>query len=73
MTEVPTVDTRGLSCPQPAMLARNAMQDTGCGQIEIMVDAGTAHQNVLRLAENMGWAVAAEPQPDGTIRLVLTK
>jgi len=73
MTEVKSIDARGLSCPQPAMLARQAMQKTGKGKLEILVDTETAHQNITRLAEHAGWRVTAEAQPDGITKLVLTK
>jgi tRNA 2-thiouridine synthesizing protein A len=73
MSEVRVVDARGLSCPQPAMLARQAIQAAGRGRIEVLVDTGTARQNISRLAENAGWSVTTESQPDGSTRLVLTK
>ena len=73
MSEAQNIDTRGLSCPQPAMLARQAMQKTGKGKIIILVDTETAQQNITRLAENAGWSVTAEAQPDGNAELVLTK
>ena len=73
MSDAQSIDTRGLSCPHPAMLARQAMQKTGKGKLEILVDTETAHQNITRLAENAGWSVSSEEQPDGITKLVLTK
>lgn len=67
------IDARGLSCPQPAMLARQAMQKAGKGTLEVLVDSGTARENVSRLAKNAGWAVTIEAQPDGSYRIVLNK
>ncbi|MCR4394458.1 MAG: sulfurtransferase TusA family protein [Dehalococcoidales bacterium] len=67
------IDARGLSCPQPAMLARQAMQKAGKGTLEVLVDSGTARENVSRLAKNAGWEVTIEAQPDGSYRIVLNK
>jgi len=73
MTEIKTVDARGLSCPQPAMLARQAIQKLGKGTVEVLVDSGTARENVSRLARNAGWIVTVEEQPEGSYRIVLNK
>lgn len=73
MNEIKTVDTRGLSCPQPAMLTRQAIQKLDNGTLEVLVDSGAARENVSRLAKNAGWAVTMEEQPEGSCRIVLKK
>jgi tRNA 2-thiouridine synthesizing protein A len=73
MNEIKTVDARGLSCPQPAMLTRQAIQKLDNGTVEVIVDSGTARENVSRLAENAGWAATMEEQPEGSCRIVLKK
>ena len=73
MTEIKTVDARGLSCPQPAMLARQAIQKQEKGTVEVLVDSGTARENVSRLAKNSGWAVSVEEKTDDSFRIVLKK
>jgi len=73
MTDIKTVDARGLSCPQPAMLTRQAIQKMDKGTVEVLVDSGTARENVSRLAKNVGWAVTIEDRPDGSSRIVLKK
>jgi len=55
------------------MLARQAMQRVAKGRLEVLVDTETAHQNITRLAEQLGWRVMTESQPDGSTKLVLTK
>jgi len=67
------VDVRGLSCPQPVMLASNAIKKMNRGTIEILVDSGTARDNVSRLGKNSGWAVTVEEKPEGNFRMVLRK
>lgn len=71
MTEI--LDARGLSCPQPAMLARQALKKLGKGTLEVLVDSPTARENVSRLARDAGWKVEAESQPDGSVKLVLSR
>ncbi|MFC1974599.1 sulfurtransferase TusA family protein [Chloroflexota bacterium] len=73
MSEIQTVDARGLSCPQPAMLARQALQKLAKGTIEVLVDTSTARENVSRIAGNLGWGVTVEEQSEGSCRMVMKK
>lgn len=66
------IDARGLSCPQPVVLARNKMDDIKSGNIEVIVDNQAACDNVTRIAEKNGWAVTATDEGEDTI-LSLTK
>jgi len=67
------VDARGLSCPQPVMLAGDAIKKINKGQIEVLVDSGTARDNVSRLAKNSGWSVTITGLPGSEFRMVLKK
>ena len=58
------VDARGLSCPQPAMMAREAIQ-AGQFPIEVVVDTVTSRENVRRIARMAGCSVDVEPAGDG--------
>ena len=71
--KIETVDARGLSGPQPVMLASKAIKRINKGAIEVLVDSGTARDNVSRLAKNSGWVVTIEEQSDGSCRIVLKK
>jgi TusA-related sulfurtransferase len=66
-----TVDARGLSCPQPVILARNAVQ-AGEFPIEVLVETVTSRENVRRAAEKLGCTVQVEDLED-EFRLTLTK
>jgi len=59
-----TVDARGLSCPQPVMLAKQAI-DKGEFPVEVLVDTVTSRENVRRLAQRLGLKVQAEPSGEG--------
>ena len=67
------VDARGLSCPQPVMLTSKAIKKLNKEVIEVLVDSGTARDNISRLGKNSGWAVTVEDQPEGSYRIVLEK
>ena len=73
MTDIRSIDARGLSCPQPAMLTRQALQKLNKGMIEVLVDSSTARENVSRLARNSGWEVNIEKQSDGSYQIMLKK
>lgn len=51
-----TFDARGLSCPQPVLLSKKAMESNGQG-FSIVVDNDTAKENVRRFMENSGYRV----------------
>ena len=58
------VDARGLSCPQPVILTRNAIKQ-GDFPIHVLVETVTSRQNVKRAAEKMGCVVQMEQAEDG--------
>ena len=66
-----TVDARGLSCPQPVILAQKAIQE-GSFPIEVIVDTVTSRENVRRMAEKNGCQVSVSTSGD-EIRLTLTR
>jgi tRNA 2-thiouridine synthesizing protein A len=54
-----TIDARGLSCPQPVILAKGAVEE-GAFPIEVFVDTVTARENVRRMAANKALKVVIE-------------
>ncbi len=59
MSDIKTVDARGLSCPQPVILARQAIAQ-GQFPFQVLVDTGTARDNVARSAQNAECKVDVE-------------
>ena len=57
------VDARGKDCPQPVVMARNAMQQAD--ELMVLVSAQDALNNVRHLAEKAGWKVQVEQRSDG--------
>jgi len=73
MSTIDTLDCRGLSCPQPPMLTRQTLGKKEKGIFEVLVDSGTARENVVRVAQGAGWQVTVEEMQDGVFKLVLKK
>lgn len=71
MTE--RIDVRGLSCPQPIFKTQEKIWKMKKGMLEVLVDDGTAKQNVARTAEREGWKVEIKDMVDGEFLLTLTK
>ncbi len=54
------VDCRGLSCPEPVLQARQALQQASEEKVTVLVSNAVARDNVTRAATSMGWQVAVE-------------
>ncbi len=67
-----TINCCGLSCPEPVIQARRAMQEAGLNELKVKVNATVARDNVVRTARQMGWQVNVEPQGDEFV-LTLTR
>lgn len=73
MSQIVTIDARGLSCPQPALHTKATLDRLTDGTVEVLVDSATSRNNVVRIAERAGWMVSVEPGLEGAFRLTLTK
>ena len=58
-----TVDARGLACPRPVIMTRNALQEGDA--VTTIVANETAQHNVTRMAEKAGCTVQTEKREDG--------
>jgi tRNA 2-thiouridine synthesizing protein A len=65
-----TVDAKGLSCPQPVMLAREALKKHPGEQIQVLVDAAAPRDNVLRLAKGKRLSAVVE-ENDGVFTITI--
>lgn len=73
MTEPKTLDVRGLSCPEPAMLTREALLALGSGELIVLTDSFTSRTNIERTGKLTGWKAETIQDVDGTYRITLTK
>jgi tRNA 2-thiouridine synthesizing protein A len=67
------VDARGLSCPQPVMLTRDAIKKMKNGSLQVLVDNATARDNIIRLANNTGWEIQTTEITNSEYKLLLKK
>ncbi|MEW6377943.1 MAG: sulfurtransferase TusA family protein [Thermodesulfobacteriota bacterium] len=67
------VDARGLSCPQPVLLALNEIKKVGKGEIVILVDTDTSKENVSRAATTQGWQVRGVESEGSGYRISISK
>ncbi|TVS08945.1 MAG: SirA family protein [Planctomycetaceae bacterium] len=68
-----TIDARGLSCPQPVLMTRQAIGGLTTGTVEILVDSVTSCENISRFAKTSGWNPITEATPTGDYRVVLER
>ena len=66
-----TVDARGLSCPQPVILAKKAIE-AGQFPVQVFVETVTSRENVRRMAEKAGYKVTVEQSGD-EFKLTISK
>ena len=66
-----TIDARGISCPEPVILASQAMK-SGEAAYEIIVDNRVSRENVTRYAEHQGYTVSVT-ETDGEFTLAIRK
>lgn len=66
-----TIDARGLSCPEPVILTRQAMM-SGEAAYEVLVDNNTSKENVTLYAQHQGYKVVVTEE-NGEFTLSLSK
>ncbi len=60
------IDARGVSCPQPVLMTKKALENNKEG-INVIVDNMTARGNVERFMKNSGYKVTIEEKEDDFI------
>ncbi|MBC7322233.1 MAG: sulfurtransferase TusA family protein [Acetomicrobium sp.] len=73
MAESITVDARGLSCPQPVVETKKAIERSACSEIYVLVDTMTSVMNVTRYAKSQGWTAQYDKMPEGGFKITLRK
>lgn len=71
MNEIKIVNATGLACPQPVVMAKEAIEKNE--QVKVIVDNETALENVRRLGTKLGCDVAAEAKTEGIFEITLTR
>ncbi len=73
MTSAKILDVRGLSCPEPAMLTREALLSLGKGNLIVLSDSATSCHNIERTGKLAGWKAEVTDEGDHSYRITLTK
>ena len=71
MTKIKIVNATGLACPQPVVLAKQAIETSE--QVKEIVDNDTALENVKRLGMKLGCDVKSESKEGGFFEIMLTR
>lgn len=71
MSKIKIVNAVGLACPQPVVLAKEAIEVHE--EVRVIVDNDTALENVKRLGKKLGCDVKAEKKNDGTFEIDLSR
>ncbi|WP_345788178.1 sulfurtransferase TusA family protein [Desulfosporosinus acididurans] len=56
MLRLAQVDTRGMSCPQPVLMTKKAL-DINSAEVTVLVDSKTAKSNVERYLNLTGYTI----------------
>ncbi len=51
------VDVRGLSCPEPVIRTKKALESIKEGEIKVLTDSAISRENIIRFAQNAGCEV----------------
>lgn len=65
-----TIDAIGLTCPQPVILAKRALNETAGEAVMVTVDNEVASQNLTRLGESQGRMTRVEALEGGLYRVL---
>lgn len=64
------VDARGLSCPEPALMAMEAIVDNPTEEIRVLVSNATQKQNIIEVAEQRGRTATATQEGEDYALLI---
>jgi selenium metabolism protein YedF len=71
MSEIKIVNATGLNCPQPVVLAKEAIEKNE--KVMVIVDNETALENVTRMGTKLGCDVATEKKAGGIFEITMTR
>ena len=73
MTTIQSVDTCGLSCPQPMLMVKKVLEEQGAGTVRVLADSTASHENISRIAAHLGWEKTLEELDKEVYTMEFTK
>lgn len=73
MDDVPTIDARGLACPQPVLRTKELLERDQVCNFKLLVDNQAAKENVCRFARTCGCSVDITELPDNCYQIFITR
>ncbi|MBN2108922.1 MAG: sulfurtransferase-like selenium metabolism protein YedF [Deltaproteobacteria bacterium] len=67
------IDAKGLACPQPVVLTKNALVQIMQGEVCVLVDNETARDNVSRFAASQGCSVSVSCSGESLFEVLIKK
>lgn len=69
------IDCSGLSCPLPVVKTKNKIKSMpeGEDELEVIVDTGTARDNIARMTKGLGWETESREEGDGFLLTIRRK
>ena len=71
MGDTKIVDAKGLACPQPVVLTKQALETNE--KVKVLVDNDTALENIKRLGTKLGCDIKVEAKKDKTFEIKLKR
>jgi len=68
-----TIDTRGLSCPQPVLMFMDAVKSGNESEIIVLADTDASKENVARTAESKKYIVKEIKQQGDEYQITIVK
>lgn len=73
MSEILTVDARGLSCPQPVLETKKVLDETAPSALKVLVQGYASRENVSRFARNRGYEVEVQEKDGDEFEIALKR
>ncbi len=73
MSEILTVDARGLSCPQPVLETKKVLDEVAPSSLKVLVQGFTSRENVSRFARNRGYEVEVREKVGDEFEIALKR
>lgn len=73
MSDILTVDARGLACPQPVLETKKVFDEGVAMYFAVLVDNPTSKENVSRFARNQGCEVTVEETAPDQFKLTVSR